>query len=66
MNSANDQTRHMALMMQQGVKDAKKWEWGPFSYMRVEYPSGVSVGLALQIGRFSFQIGVWEQCPQLF
>ena len=45
-------TRNVGQAMQQGVRQAKMWRWGPFEVQAVELPYGRTWSIALWIGGY--------------
>lgn len=53
-------TRDFGRLLQQGITDAKTWEWGPFMASRVEYRKGTGYGLLITFGPYALQIS-WTE-----
>lgn len=55
-----DITRDHAMALQKGVRDSKRWEWGPFAFFRTEYQFHLGYVLTIKVGRSCIQLG-WTQ-----
>ena len=44
-----DRTRELGLALQGGVRDAREWQWGPFSLHKIEFPHATTYQAALDI-----------------
>jgi hypothetical protein len=57
--SGEDVTRETSLNYSRGVREAIRWEWGPFSAFRVEFQSaGTSYCLQFRVWRYSWQVSM--------
>lgn len=51
-------TRDHARLLQQGVMDSRKWQYGPLVFIRAEYRYSTGYAVLLTLGRLNFQLGL--------
>lgn len=51
-------TRDHARILQQGVRDSRKWKYGPLTLHRIEYQHSMGYAVILTFWRCSLQLGL--------
>ena len=55
-----DKTREIAMFLQQGVRNAKAWRWGPLIVGRMEHPSCVTYNIEITLGFCGISLSFWR------
>ena len=56
-----DKTREVAVFLQQGVRDARVWGWGPLLVGRMEHPASIVYNIELTLGFCGISLSFWRR-----